>query len=92
MQGFIRQFADRTFEPEAVKILTDAFDDAWADVEASKAPWATEDYALAGRTIIALHIIKTAKAGNLNRHTLADGALMYLTKQKLQRTPPIWLP
>ena len=92
MRGFLNQFSDRAFQPEAVMILTGAFDDAWAKVQASNAPWATEDYALAGRTIIAMHIIKTAKAGNLNRHALADGALMYLTKQKLQKTPPIWLP
>jgi hypothetical protein len=92
MQGFLTQFAGRAFEPEAVMILTGAFDDAWAKVQASNAPWAAEDYAMAGRTIIALHIIKTAKAGNLNRHALADGALMYLTEQKLHKTPLIWLP
>ena len=43
---------------------------------------------MAGRTIIAKHIIATAKAGNLNRQSLADGALLYLAKQKLQRNPP----
>jgi hypothetical protein len=40
---------------------------------------------MAGRTIIAKHIIATAKAGNLNRQSLADGALLYLAKQKLHR-------
>jgi hypothetical protein len=43
---------------------------------------------MAGRTIIAKHIIATAKAGNLNRQSLADGALLYLAKQKLHGKPP----
>jgi hypothetical protein len=38
---------------------------------------------LAARTIIAKHIIATAKAGNLNRQSLADGAFLYLAKKKL---------
>jgi hypothetical protein len=88
MHGFLKQLADGIFDPDAVKVLTGAFDDAWASVQASKAPWATDDYALAARTIIAEHIIATAKAGNLNRQSLADGALLYLAKQKLQRNPP----
>jgi hypothetical protein len=88
VHGFLRQFADGVFEPEAVKILTDAFDDAWADVQASKAPWATEEYALAARTIIANHIVAAAKAGNLNRASLVDSALIHLTRQKLHRKPP----
>ena len=92
MHGFLKQFADRAFWPEAVKILTDAFDDAWAKVEASSAPWAKEDYALAGRTIIAKHIIAAANAGNLNRSALAEGALLYLARLKLSRKPPSDLP
>jgi hypothetical protein len=53
MHGFLKQLADGIFDPDAVKVLTGAFDDAWASVQASKAPWATDDYALAARTIIA---------------------------------------
>jgi hypothetical protein len=88
MRGFIRQYANGVFEPEAVRILTDAFDDAWAKVQASNAPFADDDYALAGRTIIAKHIISAARAGQLDRRRLAEGALLYLSRQKLSRTPP----
>jgi hypothetical protein len=94
MHGFIKQFADGVFEPDAVKILTGAFDDAWAKVQASNAPWAGDDYALAGRTIVAKHIIASARAGagNLNQRALAEGALLYLAGQKLHRKPPNGLP
>jgi hypothetical protein len=88
MHGFIRQYADGVFEPEAVRILTDAFDDAWAKVQASKTPFSSEEYVLAGRTIVAKHIIRAAKAGELDRQRLGEGALLYLSKQKLSRTPP----
>jgi hypothetical protein len=88
MQGFLQQFVDRAFEPEAVTILTGAFDDAWKSIEASQAPWAADDYALAGRTIIAKYIVTIAKAGNLNRRSLAQEAVLYLARQKLHRKPP----
>jgi hypothetical protein len=42
MHGFIEKFGV-TFAPEAVKILTDAFDDAWARLQASGAPYAAPD-------------------------------------------------
>ncbi len=92
MHGFIRQYADGVFEPEAVKILTDAFDDAWARLQASGAPFAGEEYALAARTIIAKRIIALAKEGQLDRQLLASVALIHLARQKLSRKPPNDLP
>jgi hypothetical protein len=88
LRGFIRQYADGVFEPEAVRILTGAFDDAWARVQAAKAPFATERYAHAGRMILAKHIIITARAGEMDPRSLADSAVLYLARQKLSKTPP----
>ena len=88
MRGFIKEFADGIFAPDQVRLLTDAFDDAWSRVQASKAPWAIDDYAKVGRTIIAKHIIKNAQSGEFDPRWLADSALLYLTQQKLTRTLP----
>jgi len=87
MHGFIKRFADGVFHPEEVQILTGAFDDAWARVQTSGAPFAGEGYILAAREILAKHIIAAAKAGQLDRRRLADGALLHLSRQKLSRKP-----
>jgi hypothetical protein len=86
MHGFIDEFAEGVFAPDQVRLLIDAFDDAWSRVQASKAPWATDDYAKVGRTIIAKHIIQNARLGEFDPRWLADSALLYLTQQKLTRT------
>lgn len=87
MHGFIKQFGV-AFTPEAVSILTEAFDDAWARLQASRAPYGTEDYALAGRTILAKHIIMAARKGEWNPDKLANDALLHLSRQKVSRVPP----
>ena len=43
---------------------------------------------VAGRTILARHIIAAAKAGDRDPRLLADSALLYLAQQKVSRTPP----
>jgi hypothetical protein len=88
MHGFIKRFADGVFYPEEVQILTAAFDDAWAGVQASQAPFAAEDYALAAREILAKHIITAAQRGERDRRRLRDGALLSLSQQKLSKKPP----
>jgi len=57
-------------------------------MQASKVPYGAGEYASAGRTIIAKHIINQAKAGERDPRWLADSALLHLSKQKLSRTPP----
>ena len=88
MRGYIKQYADGAFDPEVTSILQDAFEDAWRRVQASNAPYGTEEYALAGRTILAKHIIANAKAGERDPRYLADSALLHLSQQKLSRAPP----
>ncbi len=72
MDGFIKELAEGIFAPDQVRLLTDAFDDAWSRVQASKAPWATDDYAKVGRTILAKHIITNAQSGEFDPRWLAD--------------------
>jgi hypothetical protein len=57
VRGLIKQYANGVFTPEVVSILEDAFQDAWRRVQASKAPDANEEYASAGRAILATYII-----------------------------------
>ncbi len=76
------------FAPEVLSILEDAFDDAWRRVQESQAPYGSEEYASAGRAIIAKYIIGAAKAGERDPRWLADSAVLYLSRQKLSRTPP----
>jgi hypothetical protein len=92
VRGFIKQYADGAFDPAVIGILEDAFEDAWRRVQASKAPYGTDEYAAAGRTILARHIIQAAKAGERDPRWLADSALLYLSRQRLSRTPPNDIP
>jgi len=93
VRGFVKQFAEAAFEPEVVSILEDAFDDAWRRVEASKPFYVSDEYAPAGRAILAKYIINAAKAGERDPRWLADRALLYLSQQKLRRRlPPNGLP
>jgi hypothetical protein len=92
MRGFINRYADGVFDPADISMLVHAFEDAWRRVEASNAPYGSDEYALAGRTIIAKHIIRAAKGGERDPRWLADSALLYLSRQKLSRTPPSELP
>ena len=88
MRGFIKQYADGAFDPAVISMLEDAFEDAWRRVQTSRAPYGTEEYAVAGRIIIAKYIIKQAKAGERDPRWLSDSALLYLSQQRLSRTPP----
>ena len=80
------------FDPAAINILVNAFEDAWRRVVASNAPYAHQEYVAAGRAILTTYIISAARAGERDPRWLADSALLYLTQQKLNRTPPNALP
>ena len=88
MRGFLKQFAPDVFRPDEISILEDALDDVWRRVESSNAPWASDDYASTARTILARYILTMAKGGERDAKWLADSALLYLSQQKLTRTPP----
>lgn len=88
MWGFLTHFVLDEFRPDEISTLEDALEDAWRRVEETQAPWASDGYSTAGRTILARHIIKMAKGGERDPRWLADSALLYLSQQKLTRTPP----
>ncbi len=87
MRGFLKRYGDGIFDPQTVSILEDAFEDAWRRIETSKAPWGSEDYSGAGRTILAKYIIDVAKGGERDAKWLADAGVLYLAQQKLTGRP-----
>jgi hypothetical protein len=87
MHGFIKRFANGVFYPEEVDILTAAFDDAWAKLQGSRAPFAEEAYASAARKILAKQIIMAAQRGERNPRHLTLDALLHISPQKLSRKP-----
>jgi hypothetical protein len=76
MHGFIKRYANGVFYPEEVEILTAAFDDAWAKLQASRAPFAEEAYACAVRESLAKQIIMAAQRGERNIRYLSQDALL----------------
>ena len=88
MRGFIKHFAPDEFRPDEISVLEDAFEDAWRRITSSKAPWASDDYSAAGRTILAKYIITMAKGGERDAKWLSDSAVLFLSQQKLTRAPP----
>lgn len=87
LHGFLAKFGV-AFTPEAVKILTAAFDDAWFQLQAIGAPYGAPEYAEAARTHLAKFIIGAAQRGEWDQKKLRDDALLYLSQQKLSQVPP----
>jgi len=85
MHDFIKRFANGAFFPEEVQILVAAFDDAWARLQSSGAPFAEEAYAPAAREILAKRIIMAAQRGERNPRQLTDDALFHLARQSLSK-------
>ena len=87
VRGFLKHFARDKFRPDEISILEDALEDAWRRVKSSKTPWASEDYSTTGRSILAKYIIAMAEGGERDARWLADSSILYLSQQKLKRTP-----
>jgi hypothetical protein len=84
MRDFIKRFANGVFYPEEVTILTAAFDEAWAKVQAGRACAEGADASAAGR-ILAKQIIMAAQRGERNPRHLTQDALLLFSRQKLSR-------
>ncbi len=63
------------FDPEMLRILSEALDDAWHRVR----PNHLNAGAHAARTVLAQHIFAMAKKGERDPELLIEGALMRLT-------------
>lgn len=68
------------FDPEAIRVLTGAFEDAWKRLQASCVSPETERAQKWARDIIAKFIIEQARLGERDAHRLRDGALLQLNR------------
>jgi hypothetical protein len=67
-----------SFDPEAIKMLASAFDDAWEVVQRSHGIRSRPPYAGANREVLAKRIIEMAQHGQTNPHRLSEDALQFL--------------
>ena len=69
-----------SFDPEAVEILSAAFDDAWEEIKRSGSSLARPAYERGAREVLAKCIIEMAQRGERDRRLLSDAAVKYLAK------------
>jgi hypothetical protein len=67
-----------SFDPDAIKTLASAFDDAWETVLRSRGTLSRPPYASAIREVLAKRIIEMAQRGQTDPHRLSDDALQFL--------------
>lgn len=80
----LKEDGGAAFDPEAVRILVAAFDDAWRSVQDSGITFTSDLQADATREILALCIIDMARRGERDVHRLREYALLHLTKSNLR--------
>jgi hypothetical protein len=69
--------ADGAFNPEIIRIMGDALDNAWVRLRAGPS---LNGSAAAARTVLAKHIIAMTKQGERDPQRLTQGALARLTR------------
>ena len=67
-----------SFDPEAIKMLAAAFDDAWEAVQGSGSTLSRPPYAGAIREVLAKRIIELAQSGQTDPRRLSEDALQFL--------------
>jgi hypothetical protein len=69
---------ETVFDPESIKVLVFALDDAWSRIQKSRSWFARPAYARATREVLAKRIIELAQQGVKDPQTLADDAEQFL--------------
>ena len=72
--------SNSSFDPEALRILATALDDAWDRIKNSGSTFARPSYARAVREVLAHRIIEMAQCGEMEVHRLSDDAVRFLTE------------
>jgi hypothetical protein len=76
-----------SFDPEAVRILSSAFDEAWEALLRSGARFGSERRAEEARDTLAKYMIEQVKEGELDQRRLREGALLHFTRSSLRSAP-----
>ena len=69
-----------SFDPEAVEILSAAFDDAWEEIKRSGSTLARPAYERGAREVLAKCIIEMAQRGERDRRHLSDSAIKFVAQ------------
>jgi hypothetical protein len=69
-----------SFDPEAVEILSGAYEDAWEKLKESGSSFTRPAYERGAREILAKYIIEMAQRGERDRRQLSEAALTYLAE------------
>ncbi len=73
------------FDPSTVRILSDAFDEAWHSLQSSGAAFVTDGDANEAREILARCIVEMAKLGERDQGRLRAAALAHLAEANIRR-------
>ena len=72
------------FDPEAIRILSLALDDAWDRIENSGSTFSRAFYARAVREVLAHRIIEMAQGGETDVRRLSNDAVRFLAENYIQ--------
>jgi hypothetical protein len=80
--------AETGFDPESIRIMTAAFEDAWRTLNSNGVVGPHTD---AARDLLAKHIIGMAQAGEHDLAKLRDGAIAFMQEggSMFERDPPV---
>jgi hypothetical protein len=82
--SIIPLLANSSFDPEAVEILSAAFDDAWEQIKQSGSDFARPAYERGAREVLAKYIIERAQRGERDRRQLSETAVKFMAQNYKQ--------
>jgi hypothetical protein len=72
------------FDPDSIRILSDAFEDAWQSLQTTGTTFHLDGQADQTREILARCIIEMAKLGERDQRKLRDAALAHLAEANIR--------
>ena len=79
LKGHAIAHPTEVFDPDAIRVLTTAFEHAWRNLENSGGRF-DPDHRSEARTILAKYIIEQARQGERDDRRLRDGALLQYSR------------
>jgi hypothetical protein len=73
------------FDPSTVRILTNAFEEAWVSLQTSGTTFHADGHAQQAREILARCIIEVAKLCDRDQRRLRDAALAHLDEANIRK-------
>jgi hypothetical protein len=84
LNGHAIAYPTEVFDPDAIRILTAAFDDAWQRLQNSGVSFDSDHQSKQARNILAKYIIEQARQGERDERRLRDGALLQYSRSNLR--------